>query len=49
MNNDVFQISDSIGTLGGGIEGHNPPEDGALQHFRQVLSLSDTELDAVGP
>ena len=30
----------------GGIRGHNPPENGVLQHFQQVLSLNigDTEL-----
>ena len=33
--------------LGGGIRSHNPPENGILQHFQQVLSLNigDTELD----
>ena len=50
MKNVVFQIFDSSGAFGGGrgIWGHNPPEDGVLQHF-QVLSLNigDTELDAV--
>ena len=37
---------DSIGAFGG-IRGHNPPENGVLQHFQQVLSLNigDTELD----
>ena len=31
----------------GGIRGHNPPKNGVLQHFQQVLSLNidDTELD----
>ena len=31
----------------GGIGDHNPPENGVLQHFQQVLSLNigDTELD----
>ena len=31
----------------GGIGGHNPPENGVLQHFQQVLSLNigHTELD----
>jgi len=31
----------------GGIRGRNPPENGVLQHFQQVLSLNigDTELD----
>ena len=31
----------------GEIRGHNPPENGVLQHFQQVLSLNigDTELD----
>ena len=29
-----------------GIRGHNPPENGVLQHFQQVLlNISDTELD----
>ena len=30
-----------------GIRAHNPPEDGVLQHFQQVLSLNigDTKLD----
>jgi len=51
MKNDVSWIFYSIGKLGGGIKGHNPPEDGVLQHFQQVFSLNidDTEIDAVGP
>ena len=41
MKNDVFQIFDSIGAFGGGaLRGHNPPEDGVLQHFQEVLSLN---------
>ena len=48
MKNDIFQIFDSIGAFGGGrIRGHNPPENGVLQQFQQVLSLNigDTEID----
>ena len=41
MKNDVHQNFDSIGVFGGGgIRGHNPPEDRVLQHFQEVLSLN---------
>ena len=46
MKNDVYQIFDSSSAFGG-IRGHNPPENGVLQHFQQILLLNngDTELD----
>ena len=46
MKNYAFQILDSIGTFGG-IRGHDPSQNGFLQHFQEVLSLNlvPTEFD----
>jgi len=50
MKNYVFQIFDSCGAFWGGIRGHDPPQNGFVQHFQDLsLNIGDAEQDTVGP